>query len=217
MIREYVQPTLDEAAFNCPHCGIYSQQHWSKLYSRGLLSRDFSFSFELLDGFSVALCGVCRRHSLWNRDQLVYPHTGAAPPPNPDLPDDIRTDYEEARQICGRSPRGAAALLRLAVQKLCRHLGQPGKDLNLDIGALTREGLPTVVAQALDSVRVVGNHAVHPGQINIDDNPAITAALFELVNLVAEKTITERRKVDEIFHLLPEGAREAIKKRDLKT
>jgi hypothetical protein len=39
------------------------------------------------------------------------------PPPNPDLPDDLMLDYEEASKIVSLSPRGSAVLLRLAIQK----------------------------------------------------------------------------------------------------
>jgi hypothetical protein len=49
---------------------------------------------------------------------MIYPSGGPAPLPHPDLPDDIKEDYEKARSIVSRSPRSVAALLRLAVDKL---------------------------------------------------------------------------------------------------
>lgn len=72
----------------------------------------------------------------------MFPLTSNAPPSNKDLPPDILTDYNEASAILAHSPRGAAALLRLCIQKLCQHLGEPGKDLNADIGSLVKKGLP---------------------------------------------------------------------------
>jgi hypothetical protein len=56
----------------------------------------------------------------------------------------------------------ACALLRLATQKLADDLVEGDGTLNQKIGALVAQGLSTEVAQALGSVRVVGNHAVHP-------------------------------------------------------
>ena len=63
------------------------------------------------------------------------------------MPDDVRADYDEANSIANASPRGAAALLRLAIQKLCKHLGKPGKIINDDIAALVTDGLPPKVSR----------------------------------------------------------------------
>ena len=60
-------------------------------------------------------------------DRLVYPRAGEAPPRTLTLSEDIRRDYDEASSILDRSPRGAAALIRLAIQKLCKELGQVRK------------------------------------------------------------------------------------------
>ncbi len=127
---------------------------------------------------------------MWDGSQLRYPDNGSTPPPNPDLPANIATDYLEARDVFSRSPRSAAALLRLVIQKICIHLGHPGKDLNKDIGALTRQGLLPVVEKSLDAVRVIGNNAVHPGTIDIQDDPSIAASLFDLVNLIVAQMIS---------------------------
>ena len=58
------------------------------------------------------------------------------------MPNAVSADYEEARAVYQDSPRSSAALLRLAIQKLCMELGQPGKNLNADIGELVNQGLP---------------------------------------------------------------------------
>jgi len=100
---------------------------------------------------------------MWLEDKMLYPRMSTAPTASIDLPDDMRGDYEEARTIVELSPRVTAALLRLAIEKLCRHLGEPGKNINDDIASLVKRGLPIQVQQALDIVRVVGNNAVHPG------------------------------------------------------
>ena len=98
----------------------------------------------------LSKCAYCEEVSVWIYDRLVHPlPSGAAPPANPDLSDDIRRDYDEASHILDESPRGAAALIRLALQKLCIELGQPGKNLNDDIKALVKAGLDPTVQQAL--------------------------------------------------------------------
>lgn len=146
---------------------------------------------------------------------MIFPSSGTAPLPNNDIPTDIRMDYEEARSIAGLSPRGAAALLRLAIQKLCKHLGEPGLNINDDIKSLVQKGLPPQVQQALDIVRVVGNNAVHPGQLNFNDGSDIAGKLFGLVNLIAEVMISQPKHVAEMFDsLIPPGTQQAIARRD---
>ncbi len=121
------------------------------------------------------------------------------------MPQDIRRDYDEAGSILNLSLRGAAALLRLAIQKLCKELGQPGENINADIAALVANGLHPMLQKALDTVRVVGNDAVHPGQIDLRDDRATAESLFRLVNMIVEKTISEPKHVEALYALLPGG------------
>jgi len=174
----------------------------------------------------VVICEHCQRHSYWlgknklaaNGDYItgvmIYPDLHTAPMPHPEMPPSIRTDYEEAQEIAGKSPRAAAALLRLCVQKLCAHLGESGENINKDIGALVQKGLPVEIQQALDIVRVVGNNAVHPGEISPDDVANVSATLFELVNYIVEDRISRPTKLATMFSSLPAPALEGIAKRD---
>jgi hypothetical protein len=134
--------------------------------------------------------------------------------PSNDLPSDIRADYEEASEIVDLSPRGAAALLRLAIQKLCCHLGEKGKNINDDIASLVSKGLLPIVQQSLDALRVIGNDAVHPGTIDLRDDRATAMQLFALVNFIANQMITHPRQAREIYGKLPSEKRDAIEKRD---
>ena len=99
---------------------------------------------------------------------------------------------------------------------MCKHLGERGKNINDDIGSLVTKGLDVRVKQALDVVRVIGNDAVHPGQIDLRDDRATAESLFGLVNLIAEKTISEPKHVEELFAGLPETAKKQIENRDKK-
>lgn len=162
----------------------------------------------------LACCQKCVGLSIWIYDRIIWPRQSTAPPPNEDLPDNVRDLYVEALTLVEESPRGATALLRLGIQMLCTHLGQPGKNINTDIGNLVNEGLDRRVQMALDVVRVVGNNAVHPGQIDMSDNIEIATRLFDLVNLIADRMITQPRRVEEMYNALPESALDAIKRRD---
>ncbi len=170
----------------------------------------------VLNNLWFSSCYNCDGIAIWIRDLLLFPQRGDAPPANPDLPGDILQDYAEASAILDLSPRGAAALIRLAIQKLCKKLGKPGENINDDIGALVADGLSPKIQQALDYVRVIGNNAVHPGHIDIKDDRATAATLFHLLNMIAEKMISEPKHISQIYSELPEEARQAIQKRDGK-
>lgn len=131
------------------------------------------------------------------------------------MPPDVKADYEEAAALATLSPRGAAALLRLAIQKLCKHLGGNGTNINDDIALLVTRGLPPTVQKSLDVVRVIGNNAVHPGQIDADD-PEIVGHLFGLINITTETMISVPNKVNMLYGSLPGGTLKAIEKRDKK-
>jgi hypothetical protein len=162
----------------------------------------------------ISICFNCKDISIWVYDRLVFPPMKAGSLPNADLPAEIRKDVEEARGILDLSPRGAAALLRLAIQKLCAHLGERGKNIDEDIASLVRKGLNPLVQQSLDVVRVIGNEAVHPGVIDLRDDRASAERLFDLVNIVAEQMITHPKSVQEMYAKLPASKVDAIQRRD---
>ena len=204
----FIPPVFRSKKFTCPHCGAIALQRWD---ARGL---DFArYGDDKYNLLATAKCDHCNDYSIWLKDKILYPNKGEAPQPNPDLPQSVTDIYLEAAAISSTSPRGAAALLRLAVQVLCAELGEKGKDINADIASLVKKGLPERVQKALDIVRVTGNNAVHPGQIDVDD-PKVTNNLFELINVIAEYTITMPNKINGVYGDLPEKAREHIEKRD---
>lgn len=118
--------------------------------------------------------------------------------------------------ILALSPRGACALLRLAVQKLCGELGESGKSIDKDIANLVDKGLDIEVQQALDSLRVIGNNAVHPGEMDLTDDTETATALFSLLNFIVEDRIAQPKKRKAIFDKLPDGAKAAIQRRNEK-
>jgi len=205
MNQPYIPPRFELKAFNCPHCHAYAIQYWHGLERVG---------GEFESGLLSCCCEHCDRISIWFEERMIYPNDSGIVPPNPDLSEEIKADYNEAAGIVNRSPRGAMALLRLCVQKLCRQLGQPGDNLNEDIRNLVGQGLNRRIQQALDSVRVIGNNAVHPGELDVSDNREIAVELFKLINLIADKMITEPRMAEEIYNSLPQSARDGISRRD---
>jgi hypothetical protein len=130
------------------------------------------------------------------------------------MPDEVKKDYEEARLVFTASHRSAAALLRLGLQKLCEGLVGKKGGINDLIGILVSKGMPIQIQRALDAIRIIGNGAVHPGELNVDDKPEMIMPLFGLVNLIVETQIAQPAAIDEMYLSLPEGALAAVERRD---
>lgn len=204
----YTTPQLNKTSFNCPHCKAFSSMEWEDAYI-GYAGR------QSIRGLKCAHCTHCNNYSLWIEYSMIYPSEIAVESPNPDLPEEVKNDYIEAANIMNQSPRGAAALLRLSIEKLVNGLDAKGKDLNAKIGDLVTKGLNHKVQKALDVVRVIGNEAVHPGQIDLSDDTETAEVLFKLVNVIAEGMITQPKEVDTLYNdLVPESHKKGIEKRD---
>lgn len=210
MKNKYVAPEHNLEAYHCPHCGTYAHQYWSGTWSRHISNGEFI----IVNGLDISTCRRCKEFALWLNGKMLFPIASNAPFPTEDMSEDVKEEFSEAREIVNRSPRSACALLRLAVQKLMPHLGEKGGNLNEDIGSLVKKGLPKKIQKALDSVRVIGNNAVHPGQIDLKDDTQTASRLFELVNIIVDVMITQPKKIEDVYKKIPESAKEAIKKRD---
>lgn len=166
-----------------------------------------------VNNVNLSKCYSCKKIALWHYRDLVYPRRRVGAVPNQDLVQDIRDDIEEARTIIDASPRGAAALLRLAVQKLCVQLGEAGNKIDVDIQSLVNKGMDPHLQQAFDAVRVIGNEAVHPGELDLRDDRETAITLIDLINIVAQELITNKKTIAAIYARLPAGKLAGIEAR----
>ena len=207
---KYIAPQKEKQSFTCPHCHTISLIEYKNVYFEG----DREPNGRYCTIMSVGRCLNCSRKIIWIDDKYVYPDIQQQEP-NPDMPESVLQLYKEAGLIYNKSPRAACALLRLAIDRICNELGETDRDINKNIAALVKRGLPEGIQKALDLVRVIGNKAVHPGQIDFDvDNIETAQILFGLVNMIVERLISEPKKLDSFYNRLPQSAREAIEKRD---
>lgn len=209
MKNKFYPPTFKAKQFHCVHCGVFAAQYWSPVYAHS--------GGPVETGFVACKCSHCAGWSYWHDGKLVVPSDAPVEPPHTDLPEDCAADFREARDVFTGSPRAAAALLRLCIQKLMPLLGEKGANINDDIKSLVSKGLPIAVQQSLDYCRVVGNNAVHPGEIDINDSPEVAQHLFSMINFIVEDRISRPKEIHKLYLSLPEAAREAIEKRDGKT
>ncbi len=173
-------------------------------------------SVNLFPNYCRAQCLNCKNISVWVDKKMVYPLELTAPSANEHMPPEVKKIYDEARSISNLSPRAAAALLRVALEKLTEYLGEKKGNLNTRIKNLKQRDLPEKVIKSLDILRVNGNEGAHAGQIDLEnkDNSNIVAGLFRLVNIVVRNTIEEDKEVDTFYKALPEDKKEGIKNRD---
>lgn len=236
MHHQYVPPIYGEESFNCPNCSAHAQQNWFEIknyvnsrrdeYTLGSSLRIYEIEMggavsEIAkNGYlttnlaAISKCHVCEKISVWLDGKMVYPVEAIAPLPSPDMPEDVTEIYNEARTISPLSPTASAALLRLALEKLLPQVGAKKAKIDTMIGDLVSKGLPKEVEKALDSLRVIGNEAVHPGTIDLQDNTDISIALFKLLNVVVDRMITQKREIDEIYSLIPENKIKGIEERN---
>lgn len=217
---KYYSPKLSLEQFHCPHCHVYAKQFWAHMGAvadfkwSSFVDHCSKFSGNFPKAWSVSKCQHCEKLIIWQEEKIIYPKKITVNLPNEDLDEDIQKDYLEAANIFNDSPRSAAALLRLALQKLCKQLGENGENINEDIKSLVGKGLNPHIQKSLDILRITGNNAVHPGEINIEEDAGKVLKLFELLNFIAEKMITEPKEISKFYDDLPDGAKKAVKKRD---
>ena len=155
----------------CPHCLIAVHVEWSPQP----LASDNHADWEV----SYTTCPACGKHIIklgrtpnptaTNRSPrtesfLVYPKGISRSPIPAEVPPEFVGDYEEACKVLSDSPKASAALSRRCLQYLLREKGSV-KPSNLDDEIkeiLSKEVLPSSLAEAVDAVRVVGNFAAHP-------------------------------------------------------
>lgn len=217
-MEKFVAPKFHETAFNCPYCSAYAVQHWYNMRPSGNIYKHNKWcdepSTRNFGDVDIAECEHCHKNSLWVDGNLLIPASSNIPPASDDMPENVSEFYNEAIAVFNTSPRSAAALLRLALQILLKELGESGTNINDDIGNLVKKGLPAIVQQAADTVRFLGNQAVHPGTIDFNDNSDTASTLFSIINLIVRYMITTPKEIGSIYETLPSTIKEQITHRD---
>jgi hypothetical protein len=168
-----------------------------------------------VNNLRLSICEECEEATIWHIDKPLYPKELQGVSPHEDLPEDIIQDFNEARTILDLSPRGAAALARYCVEKLCTHLnGQKIGTLNTAIAKLVAEGLDERIQKKLDLVRITGNDLVHPGFLDDRDNRDMAAYLLQLINEIVEEAISRPKRLEETYNKIDPQKLHAIKSRD---
>lgn len=225
---KYIAPEIDLNIFTCPICNSISGQKWKtwelfcnsgdtyELFTPNFFPINFDGEEQrkIVDRLKLSTCDACKEYHIWLNDKMIFPVISNIPVANEDMPETVKVVYNEAREVHRISKKSAAALLRLAVQLLCKELGESGESINDDIKSLVSKGLDSNVQKMLDTLRVIGNNAVHPGEIDLDDMEDVSTSLFSLLNFIVDEMISKPKKIEEMYNIIPENTRHAINRRN---
>lgn len=224
----YIAPLITLNSFTCPYCNVLAQQIKSNQridYNNQFVTVHLGArlpivpleeypDYDIKGQLTLTSCQACFKYHIWLDDKMLYPSISSAPMPSDDMPTDIKLLYMEARDVRSLSPKSSAALLRLALQQLCIHLGEKGDNINDDIKSLVQKGLDAKLVKVLDILRITGNNAVHPGELNLDETPDIVDQMFAFMNFIVQQLITQPKEIETYYNQMPLGAIDAISKRN---
>ena len=210
MPEKYLQPQYNASLFTCPHCGGLTSHSWVHLKLEMGPNTGYS-------DIARSSCAGCKDDSYWLRGNLIFPRPRHAAALGEHFPESIRAIYNEAASILLDSPRAATALLRLCVELVCFDKGAEGNNLFDSIGKLVGAGIDKRIQQALDSIRVLGNAALHPSETLLHEQGAYQAAAiscFKLINYLDTRLYEEPAQIESVYAGLPDPQLEAIDRRD---
>ncbi|MDO7787233.1 DUF4145 domain-containing protein [Desulforamulus aquiferis] len=145
---------------NCPHCRI--EFHDRPMQTE--IGRDIVGYWYLI----IQKCPACKRFILQltvnGEYRLVWPRSSLRSPCPKEVPNTISEDYTEACIVLADSPKASAALSRRCLQNILRETVKVKPcDLAKEIEQVVdNKILPTHIAEALHTLRIIGNFAAHP-------------------------------------------------------
>ena len=163
----------------CPHCKVAFHADWTLVGNSAV-----SFDDKQATGIQYDICPECfepiikvirgqvenedfsfgdDNQPILNYEKVVYPHSNEIGL-SEDIPEKFKEDFIEALALVGQSPKASAALSRRLLQKLLTEVAEiKGASLNIQIEEFcSRKDIPSIIAESVDAIRVVGNFAAHP-------------------------------------------------------
>jgi hypothetical protein len=225
-LSKFVPPHPDSEAFTCAYCGVYAQQEEQSTYSYGI-EAEFGINGNTTSLY-FKRCLSCKKDHLFlvtpngtkleqlknslNTDDkksdvitLLYPKNSSAPPPQEDMPEEVLALYKEAASIVSDSPSAACLFIRKALETLLLdYYKLDPKKYNLDklikhLTDDTEQAWSKKFKPHLESIRLIGNDAAHPREINRADNEQTALTLFGFLNICVEHLISQPLKTKQFL------------------
>ena len=163
----------------CPHCRIAFHEDWTLVRNEAIC-----FDQKTATGITYDICPECNEpvikvirgpvededfatdendKLILNYEKIVYPYSNEIGL-SEDVPEKYKEDFIEALTLVNQSPKASAALSRRLLQKLLTEVAKiKGASLNIQIDEFcSRSDVPSIIAESVDAIRLVGNFAAHP-------------------------------------------------------
>lgn len=177
MSREELSSLGPRVSIYCPHCGRHtSLEPTSRMVRHGYEEVTVPASWQQARDvyWWIGVCNYCAEPVLVkNLAETVYPQPLPAPT-DPNVPDDIRKDLDEAKQCFSVSAwRASATMARRTMQAAAIDKGASGDKLADQVADLASKNKITAdLMEWADVVRWVGNDAAHPGGDEVNEEDA---------------------------------------------
>ena len=221
-----VYPKLNDKSFKCLYCNITTTHSWNNhvvalsasnidiwersdhyekkdviKYVRGELYLSYEKNI-VFDDVYVTVCHHCEKPTIWLDDNQtlkpILPSDNQYPSPSDKMPQEVKDVYNQAGSIADKSPRAANAMLRSAIEELMRIIVETPGDLNQMIEDAYKNNIITAhIKESLHSIRLLGNNALHPNQIRIEDD-VDTNDIFNIINHIVDVTLHHSEVIENI-------------------
>ena len=131
----------------------------------------------------------------------IYPDSSARRFPDY-IPQQIRSDYEEACAIVDRSPKAAATLARRCLQGMIRDFWDIRKGRLIDEINALQDKVPAAQWAAIDAIRKVGNIGAHMEKdvnLIVDVTPEEAQTLISMIELLLDKWFVARHDEQQLL------------------
>ncbi|OAJ35319.1 DUF4145 domain-containing protein [Piscirickettsia salmonis] len=216
---------ITKEGFICPYCDTKAQMtvHILKdIKTKDEINTIFIDNSRIVV-YTCYVCGnsnIALQHLQNNsliKEQTIYPKNidQGIDKPNACLPEKCNILYLEAASILNNSPRSSAALLRQALEEICKILGATKGNLVDKIEKIVKDNNLTHIHELMSIVRVIGNTGAHAtAEINFNDtenSKEFVIPLFKLLNAIAKQTFEEEKDIKEFKESLPKNLLKKIK------
>lgn len=207
------------AGFTCPYCGMVmsldrntmSTYHPCFEFANGMITTPMNpkivdstievvfYKCPNCNSYTIAAKGIGK--SVDDFDTVIRPYSLAKKYPS-FVPQQIRTDYEEACAVLKFSPKASATLSRRCLQGMIRDFWKITKsNLYEEITALKDQVQPDLW-QALNDLRQLGNIGAHMEKdtsLIIDIDPGEAELLIQLIELLVKEWYINRQERSRLF------------------